>query len=256
LHRFDYDDALAGFDFRIFRDEQTHDASGHGSENFSGALLIAGILVARAQGVRIAQLDPEAGSADPHMEIGRNLLALNFVGVAIDQQGQNVAARDHRVYVDRLPVQTALPPGSGSFKLYPARFAARSAAYDDFINHKDQRSPSDRPFCFQLDGAETCPVVSAFLLPGEVGSSTANIPAAIAAIVSSSSIWGSAAAEVTSWLPFASKRSRYPVSSFPSWKSASLRMRWNKETLVLMPATKYSPSARCSRMIACSRSVP
>ena len=46
------------------------------------------------------------------MEIGGSLLALNFVGVAIDQQGHNIAARDHRVYGDRLPVQAALPPGS------------------------------------------------------------------------------------------------------------------------------------------------
>jgi hypothetical protein len=131
FHGFDYDDALAGFDFGIFRDEQAHDASGHGSQNFSGALLVAGSFLARAQGARIAQLDREAGTAYPHVEIGGSLLALNFVGVPIDQQGQNVASRDDRIYVDRLPVEAALPSAGGFFKLEAVWFAA----YDDFINH-------------------------------------------------------------------------------------------------------------------------
>ena len=55
-----------------------------------------------------------------------------------------------------------------------------------------KRSASERPFCFQPDGGEAGPepvaALSPFLLTGEAGSSTANIPAAIAAIVSIASI--------------------------------------------------------------------
>ncbi|HKC01105.1 MAG TPA: hypothetical protein VKD23_20140 [Terriglobales bacterium] len=65
------------------------------------------------------------------MEIDRSLLALNFEGVPINQQRQNVAARNYRVYVNRLPVQAAIPSGDGFFKLEPVGLAI----HYDVINH-------------------------------------------------------------------------------------------------------------------------
>jgi hypothetical protein len=52
--------------------------------------------------------------------------------VPIEQERQDVAARDDRVDMNRLPVQAALPSASGFFKLEPVRFASD----DDFISHK------------------------------------------------------------------------------------------------------------------------
>src|ERR1019366_1176108 len=97
--------------------------------------------------------------------------------------------------------------------------------YPSHVRHElpDQRSASDRPFCFQLDapdaaGPEPAPPPFPFFPTGEAGSSTANIPAAIAAIVVSSTASGfdPVALDRTDWLAFASRRSRYPVSSFPA----------------------------------------
>src|SRR5580700_3430355 len=181
------------------------------------------------------------------MEIGRRLLAFDFVGVAINKERQDVAARNDSVDVDHLPVQVALP-STGLFLQFQA---VRRACDDDFINHRvriresDQRSPSDRPCFFQFEETvagppELAPPDLPFLIAGEAGSSTANIPVAITAIASSALISGFGASAATAGLVFASRRSRYPVSSLPAWKSASPRMRRNSEILVLMPATKYS----------------
>src|SRR6266404_7328003 len=87
FHGFDYHDALAGFDFGIFCDQQTHDASGHRSQKFPGTLFVTASFITRAQGARVAQLYPEARGTDPQMEIGGSLLALYFVVTPIDQQG-------------------------------------------------------------------------------------------------------------------------------------------------------------------------
>src|SRR5713226_3913140 len=135
FHRFDYDDALAGFDGGIFRDQQAHHAAGHGSQDFPGSLFVSGSFLARAQRARIAQLDHKAGTAYPQVEIGGGLLTLNFVGASIDQQGQNVAARDDRVDMDRLSVHATRPSICGFFKLQPVRFASRFVTHDDLINH-------------------------------------------------------------------------------------------------------------------------
>src|SRR6266849_6811426 len=48
FHRFDYDDALAGFDGGIFRDQQAHHAAGHESQDSPGSLFVSGSLLARA----------------------------------------------------------------------------------------------------------------------------------------------------------------------------------------------------------------
>src|SRR5580658_3762355 len=156
-----------------------------------------------------------------------------------------------------------------------AVIAAVIASHDDFVNHKEpvvklkfrnqrlkalaanafaaasrhalirislgprtagaQRSPSARPCCFQLDGTEPVPPPLPFST-GVAGSSTANIPAAIAAIFSNSTfsspifsnpiffnpvLSSLGAGDATAGLAFASRRSRYPVSSFPARKSAS-----------------------------------
>src|SRR5208337_4345655 len=79
---------------------------------------------------------PQSGCCPPHVEIGGRLFALDFVGVPIDQQGQNVAARDDRVDRHRLTIQAALPSACGFFKLEPVWLAARVAAHYDFVNHK------------------------------------------------------------------------------------------------------------------------
>ena len=92
-----------------------------------------------------------------------------------------------------LPVQSALPSLRGFFQLepvwlaasFPACSTARFSANDNFIHHKNQRSASARPFCFQLDGTGPASPALPFLLPGADGSSTANMPEAIAAILSS-----------------------------------------------------------------------
>src|SRR5208283_1961315 len=60
----------------------------------------------------------------------------DFIGPSIDQQRQNVAARDDRIDMDRLPVQAALPSAAGFFQFEPVGLAALFAADDDFINHK------------------------------------------------------------------------------------------------------------------------
>jgi hypothetical protein len=133
FHGFDYHDALAGFDFGIFCDKQAHHAAGHGSQDFSGSLLVSGSFLARAQGARIAQLDRETGTAYPQVEIAGSLLALDFVGASIYQQGQNVAARDDGVDLDQLPVQVARPSADGSFKFELVWFAV----HDDFVNHEE-----------------------------------------------------------------------------------------------------------------------
>src|SRR6267143_6766922 len=102
--------------------------------------------------------------------------------------------------MDPMAVRSAFPSACGSFNLHPVWLAV----HNYFINHRNQRNASERPFCFQLDGTEAGPEPAAMLLPfvpGEAGSSTTNIPAAIAAIVSSDSIWGSGARDATSWLP-------------------------------------------------------
>src|SRR5580658_3027885 len=145
-----------------------------------------------------------------------------------------------------------------------AVIAAVIASHDDFVNHKEpvvklkfrnqrlkalaanafaaasshalirislgprtagaQRSPSARPCCFQLDGTEPVPPPLPFST-GVAGSSTANIPAAIAPIFSNPVISSLGAGDATAGLAFASRRSRYPVSSFPARKSASPMMR-------------------------------
>src|SRR4029077_17849446 len=140
LHGFDYDDTLSGLDLGILRNQHAHYASWHGRHDLPGTLLGAGSFLTRAQRARIAQLDDEAGAAHPQMEIGGSLLALNFVGVPIDQKRQNVAARNPPVKVTRFPVQTALPSAGGSFKLQPVWLTV----HHHFINHKDQRSASER----------------------------------------------------------------------------------------------------------------
>jgi hypothetical protein len=77
------------------------------------------------------QLDCEASAAYPHVEIGGGLLALDLVRVTIDQEGQNVAARDDSVDGNRLSVQAALPSIGCFFKLQTMWLAAD----DDFVKH-------------------------------------------------------------------------------------------------------------------------
>ena len=46
FHGFDYDNTLTGFDIGILCDKQAHNAAGHGSQDFSGALFVSGTFLA------------------------------------------------------------------------------------------------------------------------------------------------------------------------------------------------------------------
>ena len=73
-------------DFRFFGHQQAHDASRHGSDDLSGTFFIQRSAFAGAQGSWIVQFNGEARTANPHVKIGGRLLALDFKGLAIDQQ--------------------------------------------------------------------------------------------------------------------------------------------------------------------------
>src|SRR6516225_2222875 len=127
LHGFDDQDTLAGLDFGAFRNQKTEDLARHGSDELARAFAVVGAGAA-AQRTRIAQFDTVAARADPEMEICCAALALDFVGLAIDEHGEHVVAGQHGIKVDLLAIEEALPTA-----IDPVEFEPELLTVDDHL---------------------------------------------------------------------------------------------------------------------------
>ncbi len=68
------------------------------------------------------------------MRIGRRMLALDLVGLSVDQNGKHVVPCEHCVYFDISAVQQALPAGFLPLQFEPEIFPING----DVVDHKKQ----------------------------------------------------------------------------------------------------------------------
>src|SRR5579871_888481 len=140
------------------------------------------------------------------------------------------------IHRDSLPIDDTLqsPVGSTCRNLHPTLLPA------DLEPNRHWRNPSCRPAKPHRLSGEALPP------PGAASRSKAANKAAARAATSS----GTSAPSTID--PAASNRSRYPVSIRATRKSASIKIRRNRERFVLIPPITYSPSALSIRSIATS----
>jgi hypothetical protein len=191
-------------------------------------------------------LDPDAG-------LIAYLIALDFVGFPIVNQRDHIWPDESGVDMNEAAIQFALP-------LFPIAFQRQEVACSveiDVVSHLLGKAcwgalsiASLLAAFFQRDSDEGtfAPVVlrqevRLALLPHRFSSKTANNPAAMTARSACLSFETAGAA---------TSLSRNPVSILPARKSGSANIRLNNETLVWMPPTNISLTARSERDTASS----
>lgn len=105
LHRFDNEEALAGFDFISYLDEEAHHLAGHRSDDLLAALGFPGAMPTTLPGTRIRNLRGEF--LHPGLECEHAVWRhhnMNFVRLAIEKYRQRVGVDLDGVGIDRLAV--------------------------------------------------------------------------------------------------------------------------------------------------------
>jgi hypothetical protein len=111
FHRFDDQYSLTCFDLRVLSDEQTYDTPRHGGNDFSRTFFVLWGTFASAQRSRITNFNRKLRVTYPQVKVAGRPLPLYFVGAAIDQQRQYIAARHYSIYLHLFAIEPALPRG-------------------------------------------------------------------------------------------------------------------------------------------------